>query len=323
MNLRIKLAALTAIAAAAPAIADVKLNDTFTTSGYVVGSYQYDQPKGTTSTDKFDLDAAKFLLSANLKPVTGTISFYHAPGAPDNLTVLDAYATYDAGGGVSVTGGKFLSYLGYEAFDIPNMTQISYANGKFLGPIPGYHEGVRIDYADAEQSAGVALVDSVYSGSYYLKGDGELKHNAGFEAFYSYKGIKDLTIWAGAAYDTNGNVVHKDHDILTLDLWSQYQVTKEAYIAGEIVHKDGGLGDKGDDWLAELGYTFTDKVSSVFRIGGEHVDNNGPIAVKYTVSPTYTLTPNLSVRAEYSYTAYTRYTSKSENFIGVQGIFKF
>ena len=51
----------------------------------------------------------------------------------------------DVGGGTSVTAGKFLSYLGYEAFDIPNMTQVSYANGDFLGAIPGYHTGVRVD----------------------------------------------------------------------------------------------------------------------------------------------------------------------------------
>jgi hypothetical protein len=323
MNLRLKLAALAALATSAVAYADVKINDTLSTSGYVVGSYQYNQPKPGSSSDHFDLDALKAQFNANLKPVSAVISLYHVPNAPDNVTILDAYATYDLGDGLSVTGGKFLSYLGYEAFDPVNMTQITYANGAFLGPIPGYHEGVRLDYGDATQSAGVAILDSVYSGPYYLKGDGELKHNAGFEAFYSYKGVKDLTLWAGLAYDTKGNVVHKDHEIVTLDFWASYAVSKEATIAAEYANKDGGAGDKGYNWLTLLSYTFTDKVSSIFRISGEKLSNGGPGFTKYTVAPTYTLTSNLSVRAEYSYVDYKDFAgANSANFIGVQAVLK-
>ena len=341
MNLRIKLASLAALAVTASAFADIKVNDNLTTSGYVVGSYQYNDTNASTSSDKFDLDAAKILFSYNLKPVTGVVSFYHAPGAPENIALLDAYATYDVGSGFTVTGGKFLSYLGYEAFDIPNMTQISYANGS-LGVIPGYHDGVKLDYSDATQAFGLAILDSVYSGANYLKGDGELKHNAGFEGYYSYKGIKDLTLWSGFAYETKSGPVSATHSILDLDFWASYQLNKETVLAAEYAHKDGGTYDKGYNWLALVGYTFTDKVSGIARISGESVDTAGSIWVpgkgetkgtyktvvnntkytKYTLCPTYTLTANLSIRAEYSYIDYT-HSSLKANFLGLQGIFKF
>ena len=77
----------------------------------------------------------KFTL--NFKPVTGVISFNYFPNiSSSEFTVLDAYATYDAGNGVTVTAGKFLSYKGYESFYAGSMDQISYANGDFLGAIP-------------------------------------------------------------------------------------------------------------------------------------------------------------------------------------------
>ncbi len=239
MKTRLILATALTLASSLTALADVKINDTLSVGGYAAGSYRLTDPDPGTSSDKFDLDAAKVLFTGSFKPVTGVVSLYYAPNAPKEITVLDAFATVDIGGGASVTAGKFLSYMGYEAFDIPNMSQISYANGDFLAPIPGYHSGVRLDYGDEANAAGIALVDSVYSGPNYLKGDGELKHNAGFEAFYSYKGVKDLTLWFGLAYDTKGNVIHKNNATTMFDFWLSYNVTKDSTIGAEYAVKDG------------------------------------------------------------------------------------
>ena len=101
----------------------------------------------------------------------------------------------------------------------------------------------------ALQEAGIALVDSVYSGPNYLKGDGELKHNAGYEGYITYKGIKDLTLWAGFAYDSEGNVIHKKDSILTFDFWAEFALSKDAKLAFEYATKDGGKGDTGTNWL--------------------------------------------------------------------------
>ncbi|MBL9212430.1 MAG: outer membrane beta-barrel protein [Opitutaceae bacterium] len=322
MNNRYKLATALTLATSLTSFADVKVNDSLTVSGYAAGSYRTTDPDPGPATDKFDLDAVKTLFQTNFKPVTGVISLFYQPGAPSDVTVLDAYATVDVGGGSTITAGKFLSYLGYEAFDIVNMTQISYANGDFLGPIPGYHSGVKWDYADKETGFGLALVDSVYSGPNYLKGDGELKRNAGFEGYFVYKGIPDVTIWTGFAYDTKGNVIHKNDEILTLNIWASYALTKDSSLGLEYVNKDGGLGDKGYNWLAFYGYNFDAKFSSAFRLSGEKL-KNGPGFTKFTVSPAYKVNDNFMVRAELSYYDYTKYTADSAIFFGIQSVFKF
>lgn len=237
MNNRYKLATALTLATSLTSFADVKVNDSLTVSGYAAGSYRTTDPDPGPATDKFDLDAVKTLFQTNFKPVTGVISLYYQPGAPSDVTVLDAYATVDVGGGSTITAGKFLSYLGYEAFDLVNMTQISYANGDFLGPIPGYHSGVKWDYADKETGFGLALVDSVYSG-HDLKGDGELKHNAGFEGYFVYKGIPDVTIWTGFAYDTKGNVIHKNDEILHAQHLGQLRAD-EGFVPGARIRDQG------------------------------------------------------------------------------------
>lgn len=322
MNNRYKFATALTLAASLTSFADVKVNDSLTVSGYAAGSYRITDPDPGSATDKFDLDAVKTLFQTNFKPVTGVISLFYQPGAPSDVTVLDAYATVDVGGGSTITAGKFLSYLGYEAFDLVNMTQISYANGDFLGPIPGYHSGVKWDYSDKETGFGLALVDSVYSGPNYLKGDGELKRNAGFEGYFVYKGIPDVTVWTGFAYDTKGNVIHKNDEILTLNIWASYALSKDASLGLEYVNKDGGIGDKGYNWLVFYGYNFDAKFSSAFRLSGEKL-KDGPGFTKFTVSPAYKVNDNFMVRAELSYYDYTKYTADSAMFFGIQSVFKF
>lgn len=322
MNHRHTLATALTLVASLTSFADVKVNDSLTVSGYAAGSYRITDPDPGPATDKFDLDAVRTLFQTNFKPVTGVISVFYQPNAPQDVTVLDAYATVDVGGGSTVTVGKFLSYLGYESFHIPDMAQVSYANGDFLGPIPGYHSGVKWDYADKETGFGLALLDSVYSGPNYLKGDGELKRNAGFEGYFVYKGIPDVTFWAGFAYDTKGNVIHKNDEIFTANVWLSYNLTKDSSLGLEYVNKDGGLGDKGYNWLAFYGYNFSPKVFTAFRLGGEKM-KDGPGFTKFTVSPAYKVNDNFLVRAELSYYDYTKHSADSAMFFAVQTVFKF
>lgn len=322
MNHRHTLATALTLVASLTSFADVKVNDSLTVSGYAAGSYRFTDPDPGPSTDKFDLDAVRTLFQTNFKPVTGVISVFYQPNAPQDATVLDAYATVDVGGGSTVTVGKFLSYLGYESFHIADMAQVSYANGDFLGPIPGYHSGVKWDYADKETGFGLALLDSVYSGPNYLKGDGELKRNAGFEGYFVYKGIPEVTFWAGFAYDTKGNVIHKNDEIFTANVWLSYNLTKDSSLGLEYVNKDGGLDDKGYNWLAFYGYNFSPKVFTAFRVGGEKM-KDGPGFTKFTVSPAYKVNDNFLVRAEFSYYDYTKHTADSAMFFAVQTVFKF
>lgn len=323
MKMRTTLAALALLAASSSALAEVKLNENFSVSGYVVGSYRYAKSTGQSASSRADLDAVKTAFTGNFKPVTGTLSLYY-PGVDGNdVTILDAYATIDVGGGYTVTAGKFLSYLGYEAFDPVNMTQITYG-APTSGPlfaIPAYHSGIRVDYGSEAHSAGIAVVDSVYNGPNIFKGDGELDENVGFEAFYKYTGVKNLTLWMGGAYDSKGNLLA--HDIVTLDLWAQYNISEKTFVAGEISSFDGGNGAKGTSWLAFLGHNVTEKTLLAFRVSGTALDDStaGSDYTQFTFAPTYKVNDNFSVRGEYSFYDYD--LGGNTHFVGVQALFKF
>jgi hypothetical protein len=320
--------AATLLALAAPAAAEIKLNENFSVAGYAAGSYRrYDE----STTDKFDVDAAKVSFLTNFAPVTGHASVFYTPGgSPDETTLLDVYATYDAGGGVSITGGKFLSWLGFEAFDIPNMYQITYANGDWLAPIPGYHSGLKLNYSEGAWSGGVALLDSIYGG---LKGDGELRSNAGYEAYISFTGIEKLTLWLGGAMQTEGAFTRNTagrkvyassaaEEVFTLNFWASYQVTESLLLAGEYVTKDSYTMD-GYNWLLFANWAFDEKIATTFRVSGEDIDN-GPSFTKLTVAPSFKVTENLSVRLEVSLYDYKdNGPVDNDTFLGVQGVFKF
>lgn len=336
MNTRLQFAAALSVAAALSASADIKVNETLTVSGYAVGSYEYVSTDPGADYDTLfnggkstpSADALKTMFSVNYKPVVANVSLFYIPNIPtavmrNELSVLDAFVTYDAGGGLTVTGGKFLSYLGYEAFDPVNMNQITYGAVTVgtLSAIPGYHTGLKVDYADKAIGYGFGVVDSVYSPFGIDKGDGELRSNAGFEGYITSNGLGDLKLWAGFAYDTKGNF--QASKVLTLDFWGEYALSKQTKVALEYCHKDGGEFSKGWTWLAYLNYAFTPSVSAVFRVSGEKLQAKtaGSDFTQYTVGPSFKINDNFAVRTEYSYYDYDNGTSKS--LFGVQGVFRF
>ncbi len=341
MNHRLQLAAVLALAASVTAYADIKVNDNLTFNGWAVGSYQYTQPKPGASFDSFNLDAA--LLAAVVSPVkgvTGTISTYYRPSAEGGVspsggeaTVLDAFVSYDAGSGLTVTAGKYLSYLGYESFYFAMDNMITLANQQFLAPIPGYHDGIKFDYAvDKTLTFGASLNDAEYQKPGYAAttADGELKHNAGFEGYVSFTGIPNLSLWAGVGYqtktkpgvDTSGVTNPHGAAVTVWDVYGTYTIDKAISVTLEEIYKDGGLGNKGSNWLGYLQYTMSDQIYTWFCVSGENV-SGGPRYTKYSVAPTYVLNKNLSVRGQYSYTDYKGAAINSANYLGAEVIFTF
>ncbi|HEX2862295.1 MAG TPA: outer membrane beta-barrel protein [Lacunisphaera sp.] len=313
---------------ASTASADVKLNENFSVSGYISGSVshtEWEDSTGASTDDSFmDVDAVKLTSMATFEKVSGTVSL-HTFTSQDPV-VLDAFATYTLDGGSSVTFGKFLSYLGFEAFDYPNMLQISYANS--LGAfIPAYHSGVRYDFSGEGFSGGVAVLDSVYGATYY-KGDGDLDNGAGFEGYLKYtKG--DSSIFAGVAVD--GGVAGGYDDQFTFDLWGQTKVGNVTLAAEYCYSKldaAGGGDADGYFWLLLAMAPINDKWTITGRIsGGEDetlaTGSGTPSFFKATISPAVTLTPNLGILFEYSHIKYDDFAVDSSSFIGAQVIFKF
>jgi hypothetical protein len=305
------------LALTASAFADVKVNDHISINGYAVGALTstdvdngddigtYFESKGSPAIT--NADAVKFGVLGTAGQVSAYGSILYLPGASNEAGLLDAYATYDTGAGVKITGGKFLSYLGYEAFDPINMTQLTY--GSTIFAIPAYHTGAKVDFTGKTFSVGVAAVDSVFSGPRgFFEGDREYDDDIGLEAMFSYTGVKNLTVFAGIAMeDTHGAA----DDLFIFDLWLSYAVTDKLTLAAEYDTQQ----DVMDGWLAQVGYKFSDKFSAIFRVSGVEWDAGGS-ETKFTVAPTYTINNNFALRAEFS-------EGDGYSFIGGQVIFKF
>ncbi len=323
------LAGLACLTAAASR-ADVKINDNFSLAGYAVGSYDYDKLSGVPSSDSFNLDAAKLTLNSTFGKVSSSFGTYYTEtsNGQNNLTLINATVTYDFGGGVTLTGGRFLSWMGYEAFDSINKFQASSAyiqNGGTIMFYPAYHEGLALKYSDPLFTTGAALLDSLEGPSIY-RGDGELKHNFGLEAFAEYTGIKDFVLWAGVGYDSKGAQSYQAHTVSVYNIWAQYTIGP-ALFAAEYIGQTAAKPSSGNDGLVLLDYTFSKDWSSAFRVSAGKLDDVGPTNglgfTKYTVSPTYVVTEHLSIRPELSYIKYTHGAFKDETFAGVQALFKF
>ncbi len=305
------------LAMTAVGFADVKINDTISVSGYVTGTAArsaIDTAGVRTNSSTMDVDSFKLSGMVSLDKVSGTVSL-HSFASYDPV-VLDAYATYNAGNGSSVTVGKFLSYLGFEAFDYPNMLQISYANS-LAAFIPAYHSGVRYDYSSDGFSGGVAVLDSVYGPTYY-EGDHDLTNGAGFEAYIKFTS-GGWTTFLAAALDKD----NLTSDQTTYDIWTQYVINKTT-LAAEYCYSDvDGVGD-GYFWLLLAMQSF-DKWSLTGRLSGGVDDTFAPNAkfTKYTISPAFTLTDNLGFLFEYSWIDYKNTGFDNGSYLAAQFVFKF
>jgi hypothetical protein len=322
-------AGTTETTAAAPA--PVTTPDWLKISGYAAASYTYSDFEGGGDDESlFDLgtpfDAVKLGIEATQGPFAAYGSFFYSPNSGANsfaggseAGILDAYATYTTGN-FKITGGKYLSYLGFEAFDTVNMYQLSYANST-TGGVPAYHTGVKVDYSTDIWGAGFSLSDSIRGPSFW-EGDGDWGNGLGYEAYVVYKGIDKVTLWGGAAYDDTDGL----SDFYSLDFWASYDITDKLMIAGEIIYADNTLSGANSavGGLAFLKYAFTDQFSTVLRFGIDEVESTGPTVTapdnyKYTISPSYSFNEHFLVRAEVSYT-----DSKSDVFFtGVQALLKF
>lgn len=303
-------------------------------SGYANFSYTYTDYKSGENDSTFtdsganNLDSMKVGFTATQGPLSAYVSLFYVPDAARDAGILDAYVTYKMGE-FSITAGKYLSYLGYEAFDAVNMSQLTYANG--IGAIPAYHDGIKFDYKSDLWSGGISISDSIRGGDGFFRGDSNYSDDLGFEAYFSYSGFKDLTIWAGIAYeDTKGPT----ETYVTYDLWASYKATEKLTLAAEAIYNNGGVNYNstsggfqtsfGTQYLAFASYAFTEKLSLVGRVGLDDIMSNGfNDVLRYTVAPSYSINKHLIVRVEATYSDVRGSSTENSMFYGLQGLLKF
>ncbi len=324
-----KLTGLTAslVALASTASATVKINDYLSLEGYAVAAGTISDPdNGKKDYTLFDsganfLDSINVALLGSYDNFSSKVSLEYVPNtSPGNSAeLLDVYLSYKAGP-VTVTGGKFLSYLGYEAYHPVAMNQLTY--GSTIFAIPGYHTGVKADYAvTSTLTLGASVTDSLFPGSSAVfgdKGDGDFSDGLGYEFVATYTGIEKLTVFVGLGVDDD-DAATSDY---VFDVWASYALTDKLTVAAEYDYAE----DFDQAYLLSAQYAFTNKFSTLLRWSARDV-KGGDIGSYFTVSPTYALTSNLSVRGEVSYADSAEGGASSIGdkglFYGIQGVFKF
>jgi len=245
----------------------------------------------STGPVSFDLDIDIF------KNGTGTMN-----GTDSNGTELEgAVLTYTVNDNLSFSAGKMLSYLGFEAYDAPNLYQIStaYDQAKYGSMYDPYLDGVSVDYGTDMFSIGVWS---------------DLAEKASFEYAFAFTGVENLT--AKYIYGDYGG-----SDESKQTLWVSYQMGK-LLVAGEMAKHDNAANVAADDedgFLLMGNYSITDPLSLTVRYS--NVESKGSTVAdtkKFTVSPTYMLTDDLAFLAEYSDISGT-----NADFIGFELIYTF
>jgi hypothetical protein len=281
-------------------------------SGFVVIDYVNDDG-GKTGTPPADTDDSSFMLSEvelNFDYSTGPVSFAldvevykNGNGVPNdaqNTFIEEAVLTYSIADSLSVSAGRMLSYLGFEAYDAPNMYQITsaYQTGNYGDLYDGYADGVSIDYSTDMLSIGIWA---------------DLFEQNSFEYSLAYTGIENLT--AKYIYADYGASSESKQTI-----WASYQVGS-LLLGGEIAaHEDNGgtAGDDTDAYLIMGNYGFNDAFSLTLRLSStETVGSQISETEVFTVSPTYMVTDSLALLAEYSD------IEDSDEFFGIEVIFTF
>ncbi len=298
---------------AAGAAADIEINDNLSLYGYVTATASnYNEEYtggGDSDTGLLEVDSMKLQLTGSFEKTTGVVSL-HAFSDYEPV-FLDMYATYAIDEASSLTFGKFLSYHGYEAFDWPNMLQISYSND-LAGFIPAYHSGIKYDYSSDGFSAGVAVLDSVYGPTYY-EGDHDLGE-IGFEAFIKYS-TETSNFYFGIANDG-------DTDTTMFDFWADTTIGG-TLVAAEFMTADANGADAY--FWSLLAMPDFGSFTTTFRVSGGEDDTvaAGAEFMKYTISPGMAITDNLFFLAEYSYTEFDNTGVENATYMAAQIVFTF
>ena len=284
--------------------AALEINDNFSIDGFL------DMSAGATigEDDEGDTDISAFAgydqLEVDFKFNFGELSAQADINAKDLAKSKDAvklekaFISYALSDTVSITTGRFLSCIGFEAAEPTDMFQYSYSTGI---PYPGYQNGVALSISPSDM---IGVYASVVSGV-WDSSDTDLS-NPGFEAQVSIMPIEGLTAKVGFAGDIieeahaeeAGKAHDHDHDEeetfmkSEINAWVMY-TTGSITVAGEvdILSNWGASGHGGLHFLGMANVGLTDEIAVTARFSGIQMEDEDTLT-SVTVSPSYAINDN-------------------------------
>ena len=292
------------------ASAEIKLNDNLSVSGFLDMSTvttMGDETDTSLSFDQFEMD-----FHLNYGSVIGQVDI-DSTDTDQGIKLEQGFVTYtvpkDMLPGVSVTAGRFLSSLGFEAAEPTGLYQYSFSEGI---PYPGYQNGVALNVKPMK-AAGlyVAFLSSVWDANETDAG------TPGIEAQLALTPIEQITAKIGYALDAMD-----DYTQTELNAWVSF-AQGPLTLAGEIdlLGNWGADGNNGMHFLGMANVSLADIISApvgvTLRFSGITLDNSDT-STEFTFSPSYSATDNWLLLAEFK-----QRLDAEETIIAVESLFTY
>ena len=292
------------------AAAEIKLNDNLSVSGFLDMSTVTtigDETETSLSFDQFEMD-----FHLNYGSVTGQVDI-DSTDPDQGIKLEQGFVTYTAPKdmlpGVSITAGRFLSSLGFEAAEPTGLYQYSFSEGI---PYPGYQNGVALNVKPMKEAGlYVAFLSSVWDANETNAG------TPGVEVQLASTPIEQITAKVGYALDAMD-----DYTQTELNAWLSF-AQGPLTLAGEIdfLGNWGVDGNNGIHFLGMANVSLGDIISApvgiTLRFSGITLDDSD-MSTEFTFSPSYTATDNWLLLAEFK-----QRLDAEETIIAVESLFTY
>ena len=342
------------LAASSFSMGEIVINEFLSFEGFVDMSYSHtdgelDGSHGNADIDETDnsfaIDQVEIDWLFDFDPVTAQIDIQYdgqngsfRPDANDDVAddddvfVEQAFVTYHFDGdfeGLAITGGRYASMLGFEAFEPTGLYQYSFAydmqNPGFDGSagdtvgdfsvIPNYAQGVKATYETGNSFYGISIQDEAFDYNQgRLGGDDDDISSWAVEVAAAYEFDGGITVFLGGAFeDGQGNTQYKGNagDTYVVNGYVTYEMGAWLFAAeltyGESEASRFAIGSDDEEALQGLlmaNYAYSDVASVTGRVS--YVDNEDTStggkeqfeAIKYTLAHNYAFTDNLLLVTE-------------------------
>jgi hypothetical protein len=277
-NNKLLTTAVAAIFGVSIANADISLTDNLTLSGFVDASYS--NTDSAARTESLGIDQLEVDLAFGGESVSAEV---HLQSDGGTVNLEQAFASYDLGNGLTVSGGKMLNLLGFESDEPTGLYQYStaYGGGTLDSVGKQYKEGVRASFGVEDIAVGISAYD-----------DGIGAFDLSYEAQVIFSGIENLTVALGYADDDDATAVINE----AVNVWASYE-SGQMTVAAEYNDIESGA-KSGDGYLLLANYTINDNAAITVRYSEQ--DIAGAQFERFTISPSYSFTDNLGALIEFS-----------------------
>lgn len=281
---------------AVSSLAEIKVNDNLSLSGFIDMSttYNTESEVGTMTFDQFEVD-----FMYKFDKLTGRVDLSQGGvgGGAGALAVEQAFLSYGIGSGAtSLTLGRFLSASGYESAEPTGLFQ--YSVSKTLVPVPGaagtyggYQTGLALSYNGGVFAMHGALLTNPWDGN-----DADVT-NPGFEAQIALMPTSAITVKATYVGDLMEDSTGESFSKHLANAWAQFAsgpITAAAEFNYLINYDE--TADMG--YMAMVNYKIASNYAVTLRHSGWKYENADDMFMEFTLSPSVVLTPNWSALAE-------------------------